>query len=132
MALNANELFSSATRNPQGRHVWSMIQPKVIAATSGAPILAQMTPISRGASAGDPWVVWADAADLVGFVADKEGIATNATDEVMGNVALSGIIHIDDIVIPAGSTLAALKTALYTLNADNGHDWEIQGLVNVP
>lgn len=115
MALQTNEKVSSVTSIPATKRVWpTVIQPKTLAAVSGAPTLAILTPLAFNTSTGF-WVVWTSGGangtgSIAGFL--NEETVTSATLETLVNVILGGEIHYEDIPVPSGETLANLKTAL--------------------
>jgi hypothetical protein len=79
-----------------------------------APILAQLTPLAYDTSLAG-YVPWEDGGsngrgDVRGFVSEKDGQQTHATNETLGNVMIRGKVHYDDI--PAAYKGAALQAAL--------------------
>lgn len=120
MAFNTNELFSSATRAafPRAQPFQHGIQPKTLAADAGGPTtIALLSPMAVVTASGQ-WVLWAnagaDGSEIIrGFLWEPDGIATSATEEVLANIFLRGVVHLDDIPV-VGGTLAQLKAALQT------------------
>lgn len=92
--------------------------------------IAHLTPLFNN---GDgTWGVWADAdARVDGFVwAPDEPLQGLAAGEVHMQVFLAGVIHADDIPLPAGQTLATLQGLLQSQNMrDQGI--RVQGLAGV-
>lgn len=56
-----------------------------------------------------------------------EAVVTSATDDTLANLLFAGEIHLDDIVVPSGETLANLKIVLQKYARKN--NFNIQGLV---
>lgn len=116
MAQNANQLFSSANGKGSGLRCFpTSVQPKSFAA--GATALAPLTPVAFNTSTGF-WVPYASGGangtgTISGFVW-PDAAPRHATDETTANVALGGRIHLDDIPIISGYTLAQLKASLIT------------------
>ena len=82
------------------RVVPSSIQPKKFAAVAGAPTLPGLTPVAYNTST-NLWVLWDDGGsngtDIIKGFVGLEGVALDASNEVLGNVILGGRIHADDI-----------------------------------
>lgn len=120
MAFNTNELFSSATRAafPRAQPFQHGIQPKTLAITGGGAVaLAFLSPMAVVTASGQ-WVLWAnggaDGSEIIrGFLWEPDGISTDDDEEVLANIFLRGVIHLDDIPV-VGGTLAQLKAALQT------------------
>jgi len=113
MALNPNELFSSASVAALKRVEAKTIQPKTFASGSGT--LAALTPVAFNTSTGF-WVVWTNGGangtgTIKGFVW-PDAVVLDSDEEVLGNVLLEGKIHYADIALPDGETAANLKGAL--------------------
>lgn len=67
-----------------------------------------------------------DEQDVIrGFIPEKDGAVLHAADETLHNVALAGLVHRDDVVLPAGESQATLDAALATLKTQG---WTVQGL----
>lgn len=88
--------------------------------TGGGSIAASESTAGAGDASGDY--------DIAGFVW-PDAIVLNASDEVIGNVVQAGIIHLDDIPIVSGYTLAQLKEGLKLNNDIRKLGFDIQGLV---
>ena len=98
MALTDNELFSSADGTARTRTVAQRIAPKEFSAGSGT--LAVNALVSFDTSA-NKWVPW-DADGANGHAVAKgivfpDPIVLVAADEVIGQVLIEGIVHIDDL-----------------------------------
>ena len=113
MAQNANQQFRSDVGAGSGIRIFpESVQPKSFAAGSGT--LARGTPVTYNTSTNF-WSVFQNGGangtgTIQGFVADD--ITLNASDEVTGNVMLTGRIHLSDIPIVSGYNLAQLRTAI--------------------
>lgn len=112
MAQNINEQVSSAA-GPAAmlRYLAKTIQPKNFAANIGT--LAPLTPVTFNTSTGF-WTKYANGGSngtgtIQGFVG-PDSVVSHATENVLANVILAGDIHLDDIPIISGYTLAQLKT----------------------
>ncbi|MFG0317082.1 MAG: hypothetical protein ACF8XB_07415, partial [Planctomycetota bacterium JB042] len=62
------------------------------------------------------WVVWTDGGangtgTISGFVY-PDGVVTDETDDVLGNVMIRGSIHAADVALPTGEDQADLDAAL--------------------
>ena len=116
MALDSNELYASASKDPFPRIVPVHQYPKKFGAVASAPELAVGTPLAFD-SDNDQWVVWSNGGTVTGvdtirgFVYPLP-VQLDASDEVLGIVMVAGEIHYDDIVLPSGETEADLKTAI--------------------
>ena len=127
MTLNTNELFSSVTRGafPRAEPANDGIMPKTFAIDAGATVIPLMAPVAVVTASGE-WVFWDDAGAVAGsqiirgFMWEDPSITTSATEEVLANVFMLGTVHLDDIVLIAGNTLANLKTALQTTVRERG------------
>lgn len=113
VAYGTNEQVSSASVAAKLRYEATSIQPKTFAAGSGT--LAPLTPVAYNTSTNF-WVPFANGGangtgTIKGFVG-PDPIVLAASNEVLGNVIMGGTIHLADIPIIAGYTLAQLKTAL--------------------
>lgn len=122
MALNANELLSSASKAATKRFFPTSVQPKKFDPGSGSIPAGSMLAILT--ATGFLTLFEAGAADgtevMVGF-AWPDDVVLNAADEVLGQVMMEGRVHVDDIIstvtTPAGlETPAQIKTEL-SLNA---------------
>lgn len=113
MALGDNELFTSNTDAAKLRVSPKSVQPKTFAV--GAVTILPGTPVAFDTVA-NTWQVFeqggANEIDIIrGFVwPDK--IVLDAADEVLGQVMLSGRIHRDDVVLPAGELQADVDAAM--------------------
>lgn len=113
MALNPNELFSSASEAAKLRVEPITIQPKKFASGSGT--LAALTPVAYNTST-NMWVVWTNGGangtgTISGFVW-PDAVVLDSDEEVLGNILLEGKIHHDDIPVPSGETQNNLDAAL--------------------
>lgn len=131
MAQNINEQVSSAA-GPAAmlRYLAKTIQPKNFTANIGT--LAPLTPVAFNTSTGF-WTKFADSGangtGTIGGFVGPDGLVSHATENVLGNVILAGDIHLDDIPIISGYTLAQLKTAIIaSLLRSKG--FRIQGMPN--
>lgn len=98
MALNPNELVSSASGPSEGRTVAHRVRPKEFASGSGT--LAKNAPVAFNTSTLK-WVPWVSggangAGTIKGFVW-PDAIVLDADEEVLGHVMLEGLIHSDDV-----------------------------------
>lgn len=144
MALGANELLSSSTRAPFPRLVphEDGVHVKKFASSAGAELLPIGTPVVFNTSTTF-WQVYDEGAlngtgVIRGFVYPN-ALQLDASDEVLGNVLMAGVVHRDDINTaeirgfllgsPSEANLdAALRTndpSLRELNID------VQGLTQV-
>lgn len=91
------------------------VQPKTFASAVGAPKLARLTPVAFDTSV-NLWKVWANAGingvNLISGFVYPEDIQLSATGEVIACVFILGLVHRDDVVLPAGETQVNLDTAL--------------------
>lgn len=114
MAFSANQQFTSGTGKGSGIRVFSEVtQPKSFA--SGSLTLAVGTPVAFNTST-NLWSIFQSGGSngtgtIQGFVW-PDAIVLDASNEVLGQVMLGGRIHLDDIPIVTGYTLAQLKTAI--------------------
>jgi hypothetical protein len=116
MALNANELYASSSKDPFPRIKSVHQYPKKITAIAAASLLAVGTPMAYD-SDNDQWVVWSNGGTVTGADTIRGflypiPVQTHASDQVLGMVMVAGEIHYDDIVLPSGETAADLKTAI--------------------
>lgn len=133
MAYDSNELYESGSVWPVVglRVIPTSIQPKTLAPGSGT--LSRLTPLGYSVSQ-DKWVVFdpSDTSDgtdeIKGFLWPDEA-TLDAADDVLANVLLAGIVHYDDIPIPAGVAENDLKAALR--EGPRALGLTIQGLENV-
>jgi hypothetical protein len=116
MALEPKELFGDAvsqTPNLRAFPYQDGIVPSQLETLGAAADLPHLTPLVNN---GDgTWGVWADAdADTVqGLLwAPDEAHAGSDTGETMIVVFKRGLVHYDDIPLPAGQTQATLDSAL--------------------
>lgn len=133
MALDPNNLVTTGVTFPEEKRVVAdVIQPKTFGNVSGGPTLAVLTPVSYNTSTNE-WVVWdADGtngtSEIQGFVY-PDVVKLHETNEVTGNVMLSGLLHFDDIVVPTGEASADLEANVKANARDKG--FTVQGLINV-
>lgn len=116
MALNANELYASSSKDPFPRIKPVHQYPKKLGAVASAPLLAVGTPMAYDTD-NDQWVVWSNGGTVTGASSIKGflypiPVQLHASDEVLGVIMVAGEIHYDDIVLPSGETAADLKTEL--------------------
>jgi len=122
MAYDSNELFSELAGKGSGlRFFPSSVQPKTFAGGTGT--IAKGTPLAYNTST-NLWVVFdADGANgtdtIKGFLWPDDHTLVSGS-ETISNVMLTGRVHIDDIPVVTGYTLAELKTALQTTARGNG------------
>ena len=113
MALNPNEKFTTTTGVGSGKRIFpTSAQAMVFAAGTGT--LAEGTPVAFDTSVGF-WKLFQDAGIngigvIKGFL--TKPVTLDSDEEVMGVVMLNGRIHIDDIPIVTGYTLAQLKAKI--------------------
>jgi hypothetical protein len=132
MALETNELFSGLQRGPSIRMAAEHSAVKTIGLHAGAPLLPIGLPLyfDTVAATWKSWVVTKTIDAFIYFQTEitgtttstlnidpavgtvVQGIQTSATEEVHGVVMTHGIIHRDDIPIPAGESQATLDAAL--------------------
>lgn len=133
MAYTANEQFQSANGKGSALRCFpgydGSIQPKTFASGSGT--LAALTPVAFNTSTSK-WVPYASGGangtgTISGFVW-PDAVVLDGTNDVLGNVILGGRIHLDDIPIISGYTLAQLKTSL--LSDARSRGFIIEGLAN--
>jgi hypothetical protein len=114
MAQAANQQFNSAAGAGSGPRCFAtVVQPKTFA--SGSLTLAKLTPVAYNTSTGFFQIFASGGSNgtgtIDGFVWPDQ-IVLDGSNEVTGQVMLAGRIHLDDIPIVSGYTLAQLKTAL--------------------
>jgi len=113
MATKQPEFFSSAAGIGSGLRVEpGTIQPKLIDNIAGGPTLAKLTPMAFNTST-KKWVVWdqdgTNGASVVRGFIWPDAVVTDATDDVIGQLLLTGKIHFDDL--PAMATVDGAATA---------------------
>lgn len=117
MALNPNELFSSASVSALKRVEAKTIQPKTFASGSGT--LAQLTPVTFNTLTGF-WQVWTDA------TAEVTTITANATPNTGGTFTLT-VNGVTTAAIAFDATAAQVQTALEALaNVQSGDVTAVQ------
>jgi hypothetical protein len=98
MALNPNELFSTATGQTPTRTIAHRVGTKVFASGSGT--LAVNAPVAFNTSTGF-WVPWdadgSNGAALLKGLVFPDPIVLDSDEEVIGQVLLEGIVHLDDV-----------------------------------
>ena len=122
MALNANELLSSASKAAALRFFPTSVQPKVF--DPGAAAIPKGTMVATLTATGFLVPFVSGAADgsevMVGF-AWPDDVALDAADEVLGQVMMEGRLHVDDIIstvtVPAGLETPAEIKAELSVNA---------------
>lgn len=138
MALVVNNLAATLRRKPTLRMAANHTIVGLFAIVAGAPFLKVGTPVYRDEVAANTWKVWVTGEAIEGFVyfqgegtrkvqvnttptpdEVEEGILISATGEVHGVVMTDGMIHHDDVVLPAGQTQPDLDTALAALLTSN-------------
>lgn len=135
MALATRELFQSSDRDPYPRVMADQDGVKVcmFAAVGAAPEYAALTPVAFN-TATAKWVIWASGgANETGIVRGfvyPDAVQTDAADDVHGQVMTHGIVHYDDVVLPAGQLQADLATALKA-PATRGVGLKVQGLEGI-
>jgi len=120
MAYAARELLSSSDQDRFPR-----AKPKpdtgvivgTLAAVGAAPTYPVLTPMAFNTSTAK-WVVWTSGGangtgKVSGFVY-PDAVVTDAANEVMAQLLVDGVVHLDDLEVPSGETLANLKIALRT------------------
>jgi len=114
MAFTANQLHAQVNGVGSGlRASPESVQPKTFA--SGSITLAALTPVAFNTSTSQ-WVIFASGGangtgTIKGFVW-PDPVVLAAGGEVLGQVLMTGRIHLNDIPIVTGYTLAQLKTAI--------------------
>lgn len=131
MALNPNELLSSASGPSEGRSMPEVVQPKVFKAGTGT--LAQNAPVAYSTD-DDQWVPYDAAggpagADTIRGLVWPDAIVLDSDEEVIGHVMLVGRAHIDDILAASSEADASIKADLQANARSRG--LYIQGLVQV-
>lgn len=130
MAYSANQQFQSANGKGSGLRAFpDSVQPKTFASGSGT--LAALTPVAFNTSTSK-WVIYASGGangtgTISGFVW-PDAVVLDGSNEVLGNVMLGGRIHLDDIPIVSGYTLAQLKASLISDARSRG--FIIEGLAD--
>lgn len=125
MTYATNNLVSSVTSIPATtRTIPRSIHPKTLAAVGAAPLYAVLTPMAYNTST-NKWVIWANGGangtgTIGGFL--NEPAQTDASNDVIANMVMSGQIHVDDVPVPSGQTLANLKIALADGMRSRGFD----------
>lgn len=131
MALNPNELFSSADGNTGTRTIAHRVAVKKFKLGTGT--LAVNAPVAYSTD-DDQWVPY-DAAggpagsDTIRGLVWPDAIVLDSDEEVLGQVLLEGIAHIDDILDATSEADASVKADLQA-NA-RGRGIHIQGLEQV-
>ena len=116
MALENTEFFQTNPGVGSGLRAFpDSVQPKEFGTDSNENTLARLTPVAYNTSTNE-WVVFANGGangtgEIQGFVWPDE-IKLDNTNEVLGNVMLSGRIHRDDIPVVSGFTQQNLDDAL--------------------
>lgn len=114
MALETNELFSSASRSNDGRIIPRRALVKTLAAVSGGPTLGVGFPLAYNTSTKKlvPWTNGgANGTGVVNCILLVEK-ASDASDDVQVVVMTEGEVHYNAILLPSGESQANLKTAL--------------------
>jgi len=143
MALIANNLVATLRRRPTLRMAAEHAQPVPFAAVALGPFIKVGSPVYRDELASNNWKIWTTGEAIEGFLyfqgegtrkvqvnttptpdEVEEGIKLDATSEVHGVVMSHGMIHRDDVPLPAGETQPNLDAAL---NALQGSNLYIQG-----
>lgn len=114
MAYASGELFKTGTGPGATLRAMSTLQvERSFAAGSG--VLAALTPVALNTSTHF-WVPFAsggaNGTGTIGGFVWPDAITLDAANQVLGCVMFRGEIHIDDIPIISGYTLAQLKTAI--------------------
>lgn len=131
MALNPNELFSSNSANDATR----TIAHRVIVGKfkQGSGTLSVNAPLAYSTD-DDMWVPYdaaggpAGADSIRGFLFPDE-LTLDSDEEVLGQILVEGILHIDDILAATSEADASVKADLQANARALG--LHIQGLVNV-
>lgn len=127
MALDPINQFQTAPGpEPSRRFAADNVRSRTYASIAGAPTLPLRTPLK--AQAGNTGFVepWTDGAEVVGFVWPHP-VATSATGQTIGAMALDGQLNGQDIPVPAGQTQAALITALKSIELRK-LGWRVEGI----
>lgn len=114
MALETNELFSSASRIVDGRIIPRRALVKTLATVSGAPLLNPGFPLAYNTSTKFlvPWTNGgANGTGVINCIL-LEAKQSSASAEVQVVVMTEGEVHYDAILLPSGETQPNLKTAL--------------------
>jgi len=116
MAYTANELYSSvAGKGSVLRGYPTVVQPKTFG--TGTALLAALTPVAFNTTTGF-FVLYQNggangAGTIAGFIW-PDAVQLVSGSEVLGQVLLEGRIHINDIPIVTGYTLAQLQADIIT------------------
>lgn len=114
MAFGANELYTTGTGSGSSPRAWATaVGQKALAAGSGT--IARLTPMALNTSTHF-WTPFQSGGlngvgTIGGFLWPNDAVL-DAANQTLGVIMLRGEIHIDDIPIIAGYTLAQLKTAI--------------------
>lgn len=114
MALETNELFSSASRTNDGRMVSRRNGVKTLAVVSGAPLLAVGFPLAYNTSTKllVPWTNGgANGTGIINCIL-YTAKQSSASAEVQVVVMVEGEIHYNLVQLPSGETQPNLKAAL--------------------
>lgn len=135
MALATRELFSD---NDQGAGLRAKaredgVKVGTFANVALGPTLAKLTPLAFNTST-KKWVAWttggANGTGVIGGFAWPDAVVLDATGEVQGQILVNGVVHLDDIAVPSGETLANLKTAIKSPTTRSVR-LDIQGLADI-
>lgn len=130
MAYSDNELVSSADVDPEVALFPDADGVMPMTFAQGAVTIRRGTPVARNSATGY-WTTWASGGSnetgiVAGFAYDD--IVLDSDEEVLGQVMFAGVVKVDaDLPLPAGQTLANLKTALKD-SALRGAGIKAQGL----
>lgn len=132
MALQPEELFGSAVPQLPNLRAYPSedgIAVQQLEALAADADVAHLTPLFRTAGT---WAVWQDLdASVDGFLwAPDAPHAGLAAGETLIQVFKGGVIHADDIPLPAGQTLATLQGLLRS-QAMRDQNIVVQGLDSV-
>lgn len=117
MAIEPTNLLSSTSRSayPRIAPAPDGVETVEFANVAGAPELAVGTPVAFKTDTRK-WVDWENGGgnneDIIRGFVYQDAIQLHATNEVLGNIMVDGIIHYDDIVLPSGEVQANLDAAL--------------------
>lgn len=114
MALNPNELFSSAAGAGSGPSIHAtVVKPKVFAQGSGT--LAVGAPVSFNTSTGF-WAPWTNAGsngeNVLKGIVYPDAITLDSDEEVIGHVMLEGRIHEDTILAATAESDSNVRAEL--------------------
>lgn len=131
MALNPNELFSSAAGPVNTRTVAKRLINAKFKAGTGT--LNPNTPVAYSTD-DDEWVAYDAAggptgADTIRGLVFPDAVVLDSDEEVMGWILVEGIAHIDDILAETAEADASVKADLQANARTRG--MIIQGLVNI-